>query len=103
MNKKILILNPYIGVSANHNSGTINSSINNAGNLILTDPNGILPTQSQSLAAGGSVSASPNLWDVRALAGLEITILPFVKLGIQGEMANQNRLAGSVGLRAQFR
>ena len=103
LNKKILFINPYIGASANHNSGTISSSINNVGSLILTDPNGILPTQTQALAAGGSASASPNNWDIRGLAGIEFTILPFIKLGINGEVANQNRLAGSIGLRAQFR
>lgn len=103
LNKKILILNPYIGVSANHNSGSITSSINNVGNLTLTDPNGILPTQTQALSAGGGASGSPNNWDLRGLAGIEISILPFVKLGIEGEVANEDRLAGSIGLRAQFR
>jgi len=101
LNKKILILNPYIGASANHNSGTVNSSINNAGTVTLSDP--FLGTASQAVTAGGSASSSPNRWDVRGLAGLEITILPFIKLGIQGEVASQNRLGAAVGLRAQFR
>jgi hypothetical protein len=103
LNKKVLILNPYIGASANHNSGTVSSSINNVGNLILTDPSHILPTQTKSLTAGGSASSSPNKWDLRGLAGMEITILPFIKLSLQGEVASQNRLGAAVGLRAQFR
>jgi hypothetical protein len=101
VNKKILILNPYIGAAANHNSGTVSSSINNVGNLILTEPG--LPTLTQALTAGGSASASPDNWDLRALAGLEITILPFVKLGINGELANEGRYGGDIGLRIQFR
>jgi hypothetical protein len=101
LNKKILILNPYIGAAANHNSGTVSSSINNVGNLILTEPG--LPTLTQALTAGGSASASPDNWDLRALAGLEITILPFVKLGINGELANEGRYGGDIGLRIQFR
>jgi hypothetical protein len=103
LNKKILILNPYLGVAANHNSGKVTSSINNVGNLILTDPNGVNPTQTQALAAGGSASARPNLWDVRALVGLEISILPFMRLGINGELANEGRFGGDIGLRIQFR
>lgn len=103
LNKKILFVNPYLGAAANHNSGTINSSISNTGNLILTDPNGVLPTQTQALTAGGSSSAKPNPWDIRALGGVEFSILPFLKLGIHGELANEGRYAGALGLRAQFR
>ena len=102
MNKKILFLNPYIGASANHNSGTVSSSINNVGTVVLNDPLGG-PSQPKALAAGGGATASPNNWDVRGLAGIEFTILPFVKLGIGGEVGSQNRLAGDIGLRVQFR
>jgi len=101
LNKKILIFNPYIGASANHNSGTVSSSINNVGMVTLTDPFG--DTASQAVAAGGSASSRPNPWDVRGLAGIEMTILPFVRLGINGEIASQNRLGGGIGLRIQFR
>ena len=50
MNKKILIINPYIGASVNHNSGTVKSSINNVGTVSLTDP--ILGTASQAVCRG---------------------------------------------------
>ncbi len=103
LHKKILILNPFLGASVNHNSGTIQSSIMNVGNLVLTDPNNVNPTITQPLTAGGNSTSSPNKWDLRGLAGIEISILPFIKLGIEGEVANQNRIGGSIGLRAQFR
>lgn len=100
LNKKILILNPYLGASANHNSGTVSSSINNVGTVTLTDP--VLGTASQAVTAGGGASSSPNKWDVRGLAGLEISILPFLKLGIHGEVASRNRLGAAIGLRVHF-
>jgi hypothetical protein len=103
LNKQILIFNPYIGASVNHNSGTVSSSINNVGTVTLADPLGILSPASEAVAAGGGASSSPNEWDVRGLAGMEITILPFVKLGINGAVANQNRLGGAISLRIQFR
>lgn len=103
VNKKILFINPYLGASANHNSGRIESSVVNTGNLVLTDPNGILPTQTQALTAGGSANSRPNNWDVRGLAGVEFSLLPFMKLGINGEIANEGRFGGSLGLRVQFR
>jgi hypothetical protein len=96
LNKKILILNPYIGAAANHNSGTISSSINNVGTVSSGG-------QSQTLSAGGGASATPNNWDVRGLAGIEFTLLPFIKLGLNGELANEGRFGGDIGLRIQFR
>src|SRR6185437_10598025 len=48
LNKKILFLNPYIGASANRNSGTLNTSITTAGNVTLTDVNNSANTGTQS-------------------------------------------------------
>jgi hypothetical protein len=42
-------------------------------------------------------------WDLRGLAGIEFSILPGLRLGLQGEFANENHLGGSLGLRFQFR
>jgi hypothetical protein len=97
MNKKILFLNPYIGAAANKNFGTVNTSIANSGSFTV---NGI----PESLdGTGGSGSATPNTWDLRGMAGIEFSILPFVRLGIGAEIASQGNLAASLGLRVQFR
>ncbi|SRR5258708_4082083 len=101
LNKKILFVNPYIGASANYNTGSVDTTITNSGTVTLTDP--VLGTASQAVSAGGSASGKPVMWDLRGLLGLEFTFLPFCKLGIGGEIANQNRFAGTIGLRIQFR
>jgi len=41
--------------------------------------------------------------DLRGLAGIEFTIFPFVRLGLGGEYAGSKDVAGSAGLRIQFR
>lgn len=102
LDKKLLLITPYVGVSANKNFGTVNSSINTAGTATATDPSTGATTGPQPVNVTGSSSATPNLWDVRALAGLEIAPLPFVKLGLYGEYAGSRNIAGSLGLRAQF-
>ena len=99
LDKKILILTPYIGASANYNTGTINNSITSTGNPVL-DGN---TDTSTTLSAIGASSAKANKWDMRGLAGFEVTILPFVKLGLQGEYAGNKNMAGALGLRIQFR
>ncbi len=97
LNKQILFINPYIGVSANKNFGTVGTSITNSGTFTVSSVTGSLD------GTGGSASVTPNAWDVRGLAGLEFTILPFVKLGLGAEVASQNNVAASLGLRVQFR
>ena len=99
LDKKILILTPYIGASANYNTGTINNSITSTGNPVLDNNT----DTSTTLSAIGTSSAKANKWDMRGLAGLEVTILPFVKLGLQGEYAGNKNMAGALGLRIQFR
>jgi len=83
----------------NRNSGHIDNSITATGTA--SDPN--IPGVTQDLSATGSSTASVNPWDVRGLAGLEFTILPFIKLGLGGEYAGSKNVAGSLGLRVQFR
>jgi hypothetical protein len=99
LDKKIFIITPYIGASVNHNSGDINNSITSSGIPTLdgvADP-------TNPLSATGSSTSSANKWDNRLLAGFELSILPFVKLGVGGEYAGSKNVAGDVGLRIQFR
>lgn len=99
VNKKIAIINPYLGVSANKNFGSIGSKITNSGTI--TSVNSV--ATSTALTTEGVASREVKDTDVRALAGFELSILPFVKLGLQGEIANHNNLAAALGLRIQFR
>jgi len=100
LDKKILIITPYIGAAVNHNSGNINNSITTSGTASDTAD---LPGVTQSLSAIGSSTDAANKWDIRGLAGFELTILPFVRLGVGGEYAGAKNVAGNVGLRIQFR
>jgi len=102
LNKQILFFNPYVGASANRNTGSISSSIGTTGNLVMSDNAGNSSTQDLG-AIVGTNSDGPNRWDVRLLAGFEFSILPFMKLGFQGEYAGNKNEAGALGLRFQFR
>ena len=99
LDKKILFLTPYVGASVNHNSGNINNSITTTGTPVVDGT----PDPTDTVSAVGSSSDSANKWDLRGLAGLEFTILPFIKLGLGGEFAGAKNVAGSLGLRVQFR
>jgi hypothetical protein len=83
----------------NHNSGNINNSITSTGNPAL---DGNVDTTT-TLSAIGSSTDTANKWDNRLLAGFELSLLPFVKLGLQGEYAGNKNMAGALGLRIQFR
>lgn len=99
LDKKILFITPYIGASTNRNGGTINDSLTTSGVPVIdgtADP-------SQALSVTGASSADANRWDNRLLAGIEFTPLPFFRLGIGGEYAGSRNVAGSLGLRFQFR
>jgi len=99
LDKQIFFITPYIGGAVNRNSGDINNSITTTGTPTI---NGV-EDAADPLSATGSSTDKANKWDVRALAGLEFNFLPFMKLGIGGEFAGSKNVAGSVGLRIQFR
>ncbi len=99
LNKKITIFNPYVGASANMNFGSVSTSITNTGTI--TSVAGT-PT-STTLDTVGTASRDVEDTDLRALVGLEITVLPFLKLGLHGEFANHNNMAAAFGLRFEFR
>ena len=102
LDKKILFMTPYIGASINRNSGHINNSITTTGTPVIdgsvdSDP-------ADALNATGTARDDANKWDVRGLVGLEFSILPFVRLGLQGEYAgSKSQAAAALGLRIQFR
>src|SRR5207244_654150 len=98
LNKKILIFNPYLGASANKNFGDVSTTVTETGDLYF---NGLATGQSPVLT--GSASAAAKEWDIRVLAGFELSILPFLKLGVNGEFAGSRKLGAGIGLRAQFR
>jgi hypothetical protein len=102
LDKQILFITPYIGVSSTHNSGTLNNAISSAGDAVVSDSLGN-PVGTQAVTAVGASSVKPNKWDNRALVGVEFSFLPFLKMGIGGEYAGSKNIAGSVGLRFQFR
>jgi hypothetical protein len=103
LDKSILFITPYIGASINRNSGNISNAITTTGTPTVT-PSGGAPTNTGDLlTATGSSTDTANKWDTRALLGLEFTFLPFMKLGIGGEYAGSKNVAGSIGLRIQFR
>jgi hypothetical protein len=97
LDKQILFFTPYIGASANYNTGKINTNLTTTGLVTIS---GFSPSQE---TASGSANADANQWDCRALLGAEFTFLPFMKLGIGGEYAGNKNMAASLGLRFQFR
>jgi|GEM_PF-1583514 len=103
LHKKLLFITPYIGASANHNSGHIDSSIRNAGTVTLTDPNNSANSATQAFDQTGTATSPAEKWDVRGLAGLEFSILPFMRLGLNGDFAGNRKVGGSLNLRLQFR
>jgi hypothetical protein len=98
LNKKILFINPYLGASVNKNFGDVETTITNTGTATY-----VPAPATQTFSSVGSAKESVDGTDLRALFGMEFSILPFLKLGLHGEYANQNKLAGSLGLRFQFR
>jgi len=98
LDKQILFITPYVGASANYNTGNINNSITTTGTPVV---NGT--TTGDTLSATGSSTDKANKWDVRALLGVEFSVLPFMKLGLGGEFAGSKNVAGDLGLRIQFR
>lgn len=100
LNKKILIVNPYIGASVNKNFGDVDTTITNTGSVTAVN-NIAIPAQ--NFATVGSATEKADDVDLRGLIGLELSVLPFTKLAIQGEFANQGKMAGGIGLRIQFR
>jgi hypothetical protein len=101
LNKKIVFINPYVGASINRNAGTPSTAITTSGRETLSDNSN--NSASQDFITTGGASAAVNKWDVRALAGLEITPFPFLNIDLGGEYAGTKDLAASVGLRVQFR
>jgi len=102
LDKQILFITPYVGVSVNRNTGNINNSITTTGTPEIT-PSGGSETTGSLLSATGSSTDPANKWDTRALLGVEFTFLPFMKLGIGGEYGGSKNVAGDIGLRIQFR
>ena len=98
INKKILFMNPYLGVAANKNFGDIDSSIANSGTITHTGS----ATSARLDGTGGTAHETINDWDIRGMLGLEFTFLPMLKLAIGGELASQHKMAGNIGLRFQF-
>jgi len=103
LNKKILFINPYVGASANRNFGSVSTAITTTGTETITNASNPADTSSQSFSTLGSGSADANKWDIRALAGIEFSLLPFMRLGLHGEYAGSKNVAGALGLRVQFR
>jgi hypothetical protein len=100
MNKQILFMNPYLGASVNRNFGTVSTSFTTDGTLEIAD--GINPSYQNTATRTGVGSADVNPWDLRAMLGIEFSVLPFLRLGIHGEYAGSKNIAGGLGLRAQF-
>lgn len=98
MNKKIAFINPYLGASVNKNFGDVTTTITNSGTATY-----VPGAASQAFSTSGSATEKADDVDIRGLLGLEFTFLPFMKLGLHGELANQGKMAGSIGLRIQFR
>jgi hypothetical protein len=102
VNKQIAFINPYVGASVNRNTGDIDSSLTTAGTVTITEQ-GTSNTVSETETVVGSSHDDPNKWDIRALAGIEFSLLPFLRLGIHGEYAGSKNVGGGLGLRFQFR
>jgi hypothetical protein len=100
LNKKIAFVNPYIGASVNKNFGDVDSSIITTGNVTEIGGNPIAP---QSIDTTGTGHANADSVDVRGLAGVEFSLLPFIRLGLGIEVASQHQATGNLGLRVQFR
>lgn len=103
LNKKVLIFNPYIGGSANRNYGSVRVDNHTVGRITLTEVGNPTNTDFRDLDTSGVSSRDVNEWDMRLLAGTEITLFPFLSLGLHGEYGGSKAYGGSFGLRAQFR
>lgn len=103
VNKQMLFFNPYIGAAANKNWGSVNSTIDTSGSVTLTEQGNSSNTANQTFTTRAAKSDKPNSVDLRGLFGFELSILPFMRLGAYGEYAGSRNLAGSLGLRFQFR
>jgi hypothetical protein len=103
VNKQIAFFNPYVGASVNHNSGSVNNTLTSAGTVTLTNTANSADTRSETFTTSGAASADVKEWNVRALLGAEFSLLPFLRLGVHGEYAGSDALAGALGLRFQFR
>lgn len=101
VNKKVLFLNPYIGASINHNTGDIDNSITTTGTA--SSPHPLAAGLTQDMTATGADTEKVRKWDIRALLGLELSVLPFTRLGFYGEYAGSQNMSGGIGLRVQFR
>jgi hypothetical protein len=96
LHKTFLVVTPYVGLSANKNFGSVDTTITTSGTETIS---GI----GNPVDVSGSGHATPNGIDTRALAGLELSLLPFIRLGLYGEYAGTQNMAASLGLRIQFR
>ena len=85
LDKQIFFITPYLGASINRNSGDINNSITTTGTPVIDGT--VADPADASYRRRASSTDKANKWDARALLGIDFSILPFVKLGIQGEYA----------------
>jgi hypothetical protein len=96
LHKKILFMTPYLGASANHNSGHIDTDVTTTGSIALNGTSKDIGTLT------GSANAAAEKWDVRGLAGIEFAFLPFMRLGIGLDYAGSRKIGASLGLRVHF-
>jgi hypothetical protein len=94
-NKKVLFMNPYVGLGANKYWGDMDTSVTNVGSVTYAGNTAAVNTN-------GTTTSKLSSGDMRALLGIEFSFLPFMRLNIGGEIATQNNMAGNIGLRVQF-
>jgi hypothetical protein len=98
VSKKLLFLNPFVGVGVDINLGKMKTSMGTSGNVTVTDNSGNSTTQIFNMT--GTKEATFPAGNLRLLGGLEIDIF-IVKLNIGAE-SNLKDYAATGGLRFQF-
>ena len=98
--KKVAIINLFLGVGVDQNSGDIDTTLETTGTLALTEVGSSFNTLSAPILIRGTSSCDPEESIVRLTGGVEFG-LTLLKIGLSGEYSEENyAVAGNV--RFQF-
>ncbi len=94
--KKVAIINLFLGVGVDQNSGDIDTTLETTGTLTLTETP--MVTFSDTILISGASSCDPEKSIVRLVGGVELGLTLF-KLGLSGEYSEENyAVAGNIRL-----
>jgi len=88
-NKSIAFFSPFVGAGLNINMGVLNSNIGIEGDVTLKDIPPLTGSATGKSGLIGTASKSPNGLDFRLIAGFELGLIPFSKLGLGFEWGGE--------------